>query len=118
MSAGSVRLGPTESRTVTTKEPVVVRPTESVTEQATVVGPIESSAPSVGVQVGLGSGSSSTSDAPTVYRTVAPAALVASAVIGPGRDSVGGEFTTTSTRKLIAVVPVIPLAPRRAKMIV
>src|SRR5690349_4006785 len=36
MSSGSVRLGPTESRTVTTNEPVVVSPAESVTEQTTV----------------------------------------------------------------------------------
>ena len=114
MSSGSVRLGPAESLTVTTNEPVVVRPAESVTEQATVVWPSENVVPDAGVQVGVGSGLSSTSLAPTTYRTVAPAALVASTVIGPGSDSDGGAFTTTSTMKLIAVVPVRPLAPSRA----
>src|SRR4029079_4576068 len=113
MSAGSVRLGPAESLTVTTNEPGVVRPAESVTKQATVLWPSENVVPDAGVQVGNGSGSSSTSLAPTTYRTVAPAALVASTVIGPGSDSEGGAFTTTSTVKLIAVVPVRPLAPRR-----
>src|SRR4029079_10199360 len=100
--------------TVTTNEPVVVRFAESVTEQATVVWPKENVVPDAGVQVGVGSGSSSTSLAPTTYSTVAPAALFASTVIGPGSDSEGGAFTTTSTMKLIAVVPVRPFAPRRA----
>ena len=44
---------------------------------------------------------------------MAPAGLVASAVTVVGRPRVGGVFTTTSTEKLIALVPERPLMPTR-----
>jgi hypothetical protein len=65
MSFGTVIVGATESTTVTLNEPVVVSPPESVTEQLTLVVPIANVAPEAGVQVGLGSGLSSASVAPT-----------------------------------------------------
>jgi len=90
ISAGTVTAGGVVSWTVTVNKSASVIPPESVTVQFTVVRPKGNKLPERWSQLGAGSGLSSTSVAMTLNVTLAPAELVASAVIGPGTVRVGG----------------------------
>ena len=73
------------STTVTVKDALPVLPATSVAVQVTVVVPRANVLPEAGAQIGVGAGSTS-SVAVALKLTTAPAALVASAVIGRDGD--------------------------------
>src|SRR6478609_8960433 len=77
----------------------------SVTEQLTVVVPSGSTSPIAAEQVGLGSGESSASVAPTTKAAVQPPVVSPSIGKSSGTVMVGGVLETTSTWKVTAGVP-------------
>src|SRR2546425_8292710 len=96
MASGHVTLGLCVSRTVTVNEQVLVLCAASKAVQVTVVVPSANVLPLAGKQVTL-SLPSTMSLAVAVKVTVAPAALVASAVIGAGQLTVGAVVSRTVT---------------------
>src|SRR5437773_3200319 len=96
IGAGQLTVGAVVSRTVTANEQVLVLCATSKTVQVTVVLPRAKVLPLAGEQVTL-SAPSTMSLAVAVKVTVAPAALVASAVIGSGQLTVGAVVSRTVT---------------------
>lgn len=96
-------VGGVVSTTLTANEPVACFPLASVAVQLTVVDPIGKAEPEAGLQLTPGL-ASTMSLAVAEKPTVAPALLVASAVIVPGRFNVGGVVSTTVTVKVAAAL--------------
>jgi hypothetical protein len=91
------------SWTVTVNDPVVdLLPDASVAVQFTVVEPSGNVAPEPGVQLTAGAGST-LSLTVTENGTLAPAGLVASAVLGPGTERVGAVVSRTLTLNAVEV---------------
>ncbi len=112
--------GAVVSRTVTANDPEADAPAVSVAVQETVVVPIGSSAPDVGTQVTVGSGSSWASVADASKAAVQPPVVSASTVNPSGSDSTGGVFTGaagTATRNPTDVARDRPSAGDRPKPI-
>ncbi len=107
-------IGPIEkSTTATWKLPVLVLPAGSVAVQVIVVAPAGNVDPDGGLQLMVKlEVSLSGSVAETAYVTTAPLALVATAVMLPGRLRVGAVLSSTTTVAL--AVPVLP-APSMAE---
>ena len=98
MSLGTVTMGGVVSWTITLNEALPVLPCASVAVQETGLLPIAKVEPEVGAQL-VATLPSTMSLALVVKPTVAPAALVASAVMSPGTATVGGVVSTTCTVK-------------------
>jgi len=106
MFAGQLTVGAVVSSTLTVKEFTPVLPWPSLAEQVTVVVPIANVVPEAGLQL-TETVPAQTSLALAVKLTVAPAAPVASAVIGKGTVTTGAAVSWTVTLK--EFMPVLPL---------
>ena len=93
-----VSVGSVVSTTVTAKLPLTAIPPLSITEHVTLVVPSASTVPAAGMQVGVGSGSSSASVAPRPAQSAvqppvvfasSPADATVGARVGGGREGVG-----------------------------
>jgi len=104
--AGTVTTGPAVSVTVTVKLAAPGLPRVSVAVQLTVVAPIRNVDPLAGMQV-TGRDPSTRSAAVAVKVTLAPVAVVASAVAFAGTVTAGPVVSVTVTVKVAA-----PLLPR------
>ena len=102
MLAGGVNVGALLV-TITVKDPVAVRPPESVTEQFTVVVPIANTEFDDGVHVGVRE-LSCASEAVTVKLTCAPSGPVAAAVRFGDTVSVGGVLQNASFAAWMVIV--------------
>jgi hypothetical protein len=105
---------------VTVNPRLVALPASSVAVQVTAVDPTGKVDPDAGVQEMAGLASAASDADRPEYDTVVPAALVASAVTGPGTERVGAVVSRTVTVKLpvsvfppasVAVQPTV-VAPR------
>src|SRR5262245_1483490 len=109
MLAGTVTTGGVVSRTLTLNEPLVLFPALSVAVQVTTVVPRPNVVPEAGVQTGVIE-PSTMSVAVAVNVTLAPAELIASAVIVAGTTNTGSVVSRIYTLKwLVAVLPRVSL---------